>query len=410
MPIFRGWLIVSSLFVVLMVSSGLGFYTLPILVRVMSEQGVFSVHDVSSASAIFFLASGIAGLKIARLLEKNDVRWVVTGGGILCGFCLWGLGQIQQAYELYAIYAIFGIGFAATSLLPAMTVITRWFVAKRAIAISIASTGLSVGGVLVAPQVAGWVETFGFREVSIWLGVAYMAGTVPLTWLFIVGKPESLGLSPDGEREASVRTPKNGSNIEYKNAVTSSFFVWFSITYIFVMAAQVGGMIHIYNLVAFRIDTEYARWIMGITALASITGRFAGGFLLHHVSIKPVTYVLILVQGIALVGLATVWEPFWMTGLAVAFGLSVGNILMIQPLILAETFGVKDYGRIFAVSQLLTTIGYAMGPEIMGAMFDYFGGYRNAFSLLGLFCFVGLVFFCIANMKGSSCRRSRLLG
>ena len=130
-------------------------------------------------------------------------------------------------------------------------------------------------------------------------------------------------------------------------------------------------MIHIYNLVAFRIDAEYARWIMGVTALASITGRFAGGFLLHHVSIKPVTYVLILVQGVALVGLATVWKPFWMTGLAVAFGLSVGNILMIQPLILAETFGVKDYGRIFAVSQLLTTIGYAMGPEIMGAMVDY---------------------------------------
>ena len=134
-----------------------------------------------------------------------------------------------------------------------------------------------------------------------------MAGTVPLTCLFIVGKAENLGLSPDGEREASVRTPKNDSNIEYKNAVTSSFFVWFSITYIFVMAAQVGGMIHIYNLVAFRIDAEYARWIMGGTALASITGRCAGGVLLHHVSIKPVTYVLILFQGVALVGLATVW-------------------------------------------------------------------------------------------------------
>ena len=36
------------------------------------------------------------------------------------------------------------------------------------------------------------------------------------------------------------------------------------------------------------------------------------------------------------------------------FGFSVGNVLLLQPIILADVFGVRDYPRIFATSQLLS--------------------------------------------------------
>ena len=41
------------------------------------------------------------------------------------------------------------------------------------------------------------------------------------------------------------------------------------------------------------------------------------------------------------------------------FGFTVGNLLMLQPLMLAQAFGVMDYPKIFSFSQAVTTVGVA---------------------------------------------------
>ncbi len=66
---------------------------------------------------------------------------------------------------------------------------------------------------------------------------------------------------------------------------------------------------------------------------------------------------------------------------AAAFGATVGNLLMLQPLLLADAFGVRDYGRIYSLSQLLTTLGIAAGPAVLGLAHDAFEGYGAAFAL-----------------------------
>ena len=41
------------------------------------------------------------------------------------------------------------------------------------------------------------------------------------------------------------------------------------------------------------------------------------------------------------------------------FGFTVGNLLMLQPLMLAQAFGVMDYPKIFSLSQAVSTLGIA---------------------------------------------------
>jgi MFS family permease len=55
-------------------------------------------------------------------------------------------------------------------------------------------------------------------------------------------------------------------------------------------------------------------------------------------------------------------------GLAI-FGATVGNLLMLQPLLIAEAFGVKDYARIFSVTNLMSSWGTALGPAILGLVY-----------------------------------------
>jgi len=42
-------------------------------------------------------------------------------------------------------------------------------------------------------------------------------------------------------------------------------------------------------------------------------------------------------------------------------------------------FGVRDYPRIFARSQLVSTVGIASGPFLLGILRDATDGYRLAF-------------------------------
>ena len=63
----------------------------------------------------------------------------------------------------------------------------------------------------------------------------------------------------------------------------------------------------------------------------------------------------------------------------VAFGITMGNSLMMHPLLLAERFGTRDYGRIYSTSQLITVIGVAGCPALIGVLYEASGGYTLPF-------------------------------
>jgi MFS family permease len=73
----------------------------------------------------------------------------------------------------------------------------------------------------------------------------------------------------------------------------------------------------------------------------------------------------------------------------VLFGATVGNLLMLQPLLIAERFGVRDYPRIFSRSQFVTMFGTAGGPLLLGLLRDNAGGYRTSYLVAAACSIVG---------------------
>ena len=136
---------------------------------------------------------------------------------------------------------MFGFGFSATSLVPAMAVVTRWFSHNRSVAVSLVAMGLSLGGVLIAPVSARFAEIHGINTVTPWLAAAYLIGTLPLTWLFVRDKPSDLGLRPDGVNPASNRTRDQDEDrgTPYSSAVRSRLFILLAIAYVLVMLSLI---------------------------------------------------------------------------------------------------------------------------------------------------------------------------
>ena len=74
---YAGWKVVIGLFVVMALSSGLGFYNHAVLIQALAQTGNFSVTSASSAVSLFFIVSGLTGLVVAPILERVDARWII---------------------------------------------------------------------------------------------------------------------------------------------------------------------------------------------------------------------------------------------------------------------------------------------------------------------------------------------
>jgi len=372
--IYYGWKIVAAIFVILTFTSGLSFYNHAIYLNALAEQPAFTVSIVSTAVSIFFFTGGITGLLVAKWVQDYDPRICISAGALLSFFSLSVLAYVTTTWQLFLVYGLFGAGFSASSIIPATTMVTKWFKRQRAMALSISSTGLSLGGVILTPLSILMVESLGFEIAAPLIGVMYLLGVIPVAWIFLRVSPESMGLLPDGEKIISQPTHKEPQDktedgLYFRDAIKERFFWAVSLAYIFLMAAQVGGIAHQYGLVREQLSEAETAIAVAILPVFSIIGRLAGGWIVDQMSIRKFAIIMMILQASSLSLLSTGFSVTTLClGLAV-FGASVGNLLMLQPLLIAEAFGVKDYARIFSVSNLMSSWGTAMGPAVLGFVY-----------------------------------------
>ncbi|MEQ9316738.1 MAG: MFS transporter [Henriciella sp.] len=394
--IFYGWYVVGTVFVIHTVSCGLIFYNLSIFLKAFVAEGGFSVSATSNATALFFISSGIAGLGVGWLLDRYDPRWVVTFGAFLSAAVLASAGHVGELWQLYGFYVLFGIGNAAVAVIPGMTIVARWFTRQRSKAIAYASTGLSLGGIVFTPLSATLVERYGLGEAAYWLALILVIGVVPIALIMLRHSPEAIGLSPDGDPPRLAadgsRMPPDG--VSFEDALRSRFFILCTTAFVFSMMAQVGALAHQFRLVATRTgDDHIAALAVSVMAASSIAGRLVGGSLLTRVASKTYLFGIYVLQGLAFALFAFAEGTVALFVVSALFGTTVGNMQMMQPLIMAEAFGLKAYARILSVSQMITTCANAAGPALLGFLYVTAGGYQTAYlaiTLSSIFGFASL--------------------
>ena len=390
------WKIVIAIFIMLTFTSGLGFYIQAILVQGLIGKG-FSIELASSGISIFFLSTGVAGLVIGRLLELVDIRWIVGVGTVMFAGALVSIGRVSSPWELYVAYIVFGIGYSATSILPSTTLIARWFRDNQSRAMSIAMTGLSFGGFFLTPLSAMLMEDHGLTMAVDSLAVLLLVGVLPITLMYLRSYPEG----ETGGRGDNVAL----EGIDFHGAVRQHFFWGLTFLYALVMISQVGGIAHQYGVLTERLTVTQASLGVAVMPLFSIIGRLLGGLILEFVATLRFAIVMMLVQGFALVMIGSAQSVYGLYfGLAL-FGSAMGNVLMLQALIISEVYGPRHYGRLFSLSNMLMVCGFSSGPFMMGWLQSTSGDYSLPYWFAGSLCFVGALFLGVIrppNQKASS--------
>ena len=368
---FAGWWVVGSVFLLFVANSGFTFYGLAIYLDALTDEQGFSTTSVSLATSMFFVVSGIAGRLIAPLIETRDIRLVIGTGAAITSGSLLALGSVDTIPKLYGVYTVFAIGFALCGLVPGTTLITRWFHTRRSVALSVASTGLSVGGLTLTKVASSLIDTRGLDNAAPILAVGFLiivAITLPTMW----PSPESRGTVPDGVTPApkSEALTQIAASVDYHTAIRTRFFMVIVVGFVLAMGSQVGALSQIAKLGTERVDRPTGAVALSALAGTSVIARLIGGVVVEKTSIIKFTSALAILQGVALVSLAYADTSTELVLSAALFGATIGNLLMLQPLIVAAAFGVTGYPKIFAFMQLIVTFGIAGGPFLLGYLHD----------------------------------------
>ncbi len=386
--VFYGWYIVASSFVLSFVSVGIGFYGQAIFLDALIRIREWAPEDVSGASTFYFITVGVAGLVVGRMVDRWGPRVpMLVGAFVMAGALVW-LARVQTPLELYLVYLMLAVGFAMTANLPLMSMMSRWFVARRAFAMSLSQTGVSLGGVILVPVVTLAIISHGFGFTICMLAVLVLLIYVPLTLWVVRSDPAHVGSGPDGNADFE-HSMLDTHLWRTSDALKTRAFILMAASFSLVLFCQVGVTVHLLYLLREHLTPGIASSGISAVAAGSITGRLTVGRFADAVDKRRIAQALFIIQAAAYVALSQSEAAVFLIGASFCFGLTIGAIYMMQSLIMMELFGLASFGTVYGASNLITSIGSGFGPLVVGLLASWVGGYPRVLLMLTVVAITG---------------------
>ena len=390
-----GWWIAMAIGLVMFATVGVGFYGLAVFIGPLQEENGWSNAAVSGATGMYFSVSGLTGFVLGpRIDRRGPLRFMLVGVALV-GISSLLLALVEQLWQLYAVYLLQAIAFGLAGSVAVNSILARWFITKRAKAMSISSTGVSLGGVVLSPLGTWLIGEGGVALAAVVMGLLVLAVGMPIVTTVLVWDPADVGLEPDGGApDAAVTSSALGEDVQRRvwsrpEAAKTVAFWAILVAFVFVLLAQTGFLIHQIAFLTERMGSANAAALaLSTTAFGSIIARFALGQVADRLNKRVLASGLFLVQGLAVMGLLVVNSRVISYALVMVIGFTIGNIYMMQTLLVAEIFGLVSMGTVFGVIGLAGQVGSGLGPFAIGWMEDLTGSYDIPFligSLITLF-------------------------
>jgi sugar phosphate permease len=416
---FYGWRIVLGGTAILFVSSGIGFYGHGAILDPLRAHYGWSKGAISAAVTMYFAVSGIMGLVVGRLIDRYGPRPILILGATTIGFGFFLLGRVTQLWQFFAVYLLMSIGWSGTSLIPVNTLIANWFIRRRGYAMGITMTGLSLGGMLLVPFSVYLTSNWGLATALPILGAVFGVVVIPIAALVVKSQPSDVGQFPDGDRSILEARETRGGRVSYASQIrvwtlaealrTAAF--WSIVTaFLLALSGQIAFLVHQVSFLSQTLGLAGAARAVSLTAGASILGRLFMGPIADRSDKRFVAMFCFLVQGIAVLLMAHYRQVAVLYLGTLAFGLTMGGIVMMQSLLIGECFGMVSFGTISGLSGMFSLTGAAFGPMIAGLIFDTAQDYRIAFTIFAGASFLAMAAVFFARPPEDRDRRSEVGG
>jgi sugar phosphate permease len=206
----------------------------------------------------------------------------------------------------------------------------------------------------------------------------------------IKNSPRDIGMLPDGEKytaqQKHQRTPVPDSNMRIQRwtlpkALKTSTFWILVLAFMMVFVGTASVITHaVPFFVGQGFSNQLASTILGSAVGVSILARIITGYLSDRIPVKYVAILFFMFQVAGLLVLISPGTQFNIPAFVAVFGLAMGGLFVLEPLMIREYFGLDSFGTIYGGLWAFQTLGWAAGPYITGYIFDTTGSYNLAFT------------------------------
>jgi MFS family permease len=383
----RGWFMVVSLFVVLLLVFGGGYNTVPVfLPALLRAFPSWSHQRVSILASVLAASAGLSVVPVGWLIDRVEARIVMIAGALAVGAAFLIASQANALAPLIGAYLLVGFGIAAGTVLPASLVIANWFTARRGIAMGLANSGSTTGGMVMTLAAGFFIRHWGWRVAYLLIGLPMIAVAAPLVAIAVRSRP------PGSIKRPVAQATETLPGYEVRAALgTRSFWMIVIANFCFAFAAT-GTAIHmVAHLEHVGYSAADAAFAMSLIFGFAAIGKVLMGLIADRVTARRALALDFAIQagGIALV--FAVQNAIVAPIFVLVYGLTVAAPLMLLPLLTAESLGLKRFGFIAGLAGLAQAFGAAVGPLVSGRIFDVTNSYASAFELFVAIAILGAV-------------------
>lgn len=378
--IYYGWVVIAVCFITMSLVMGFRFAFGVYYVAILEDTGWQRAETAgifSTAMVVYALFSFVSG----ALFDWLGPRIMFPAGCFILGVGLLLCSTIDALWQFYLYYGVFmGVAYSMAGFITHMAYVPRWFVKRRALAASIALSGIGAGSLVMSIASEKLILWMGWRSTFALVGIITIVLLVPLTAIFHRHSPASIGLRPDGAGKITgavfVSPPVSPT---LGRAVTQPAF-W--LLFLAVMMIGLSNMTMVVHQTRLMVDIGFALPLAAV--LLGVTGflRSVGGVFWGALSYKTGRSICIwgasLSGVISLLFLRAIADPSDMAlliGFIIFWGVGYLGITPIYASTVADMFQGKHLGKILGSLDLGFGIGAATGPYLAGLIFDSTGSY-----------------------------------
>jgi MFS family permease len=353
---------------------GVGMWSVAVVLPAVQAEFGIARSAASLPYTLTMLGFGFGGILMGKLSDRFGIVVPVVVGAFALALGFYAAGAATSLWQFALVQGLLiGLLGASATFSPLLADISLWFVRRRGLAVAIAASGNYLAGTIWPPVVQHFVETVGWRQTHVGIGIFCAAFMLPLA-LVLRRRPPAFELSPAAARAVSGSARPLG----FSPGQLQGLLIVAGLTCCMAMSMP---QVHI---VAYCADLGYGP-ARGAEMLAVMLGfgvvsRLASGWICDHIgglrtlALGSALQCLALVLFLPFDGLVSLYV------ISALFGLFQGGIVPAYAIIVREHFTPREAGTRIAAVITATLFGMALGGWMTGAIFDLTGSYTAAFA------------------------------
>ncbi|MFE5655501.1 MFS transporter [Streptomyces sp. NPDC056517] len=364
--------VMPALCVTQITSWGIVYYAFPVLNPQITADSGWSTGATTAAFSLALVVSGLAGIRVGRIIDHRGPRTVMTAGSVAGVLSLVIVALAPNLPVFFAGWLLGGFAMAATFYQPAFAALTRWWAPDHLRALTIVTLAGGLASTVFAPLTAALAEQLSWRETYLVLAAILAAITIPAHAITLRAPWPPAAPSPVGTDASPGAVARSRPFLLLAVAFTLSAFAMYAVVVTLVPLLLERGY-----------TTSQAAWALGLGGAGQTLGRTLYAPLARHTGTTVRTTTLIALGALTTAALAVTPGPYGMViAVSISAGMVRGNLTLLQATAITDRWGTEHYGRLSGILSAPAMTAAALAPFAAATLASILDGYPELFGVL----------------------------